>query len=178
MSQDTANKDTAAANPTNQSNQQQRQGQLIIQNIYAKDISFETPNSPQIFLEMGQTQPQMEHQFSHQLRVVAENVYEVNLSVTVTVKIKEKTAFLVEVTQAGIFVMSGFNKEQVNFLANTFCLNTLFPYLRESVSSLVVRGGFPIFLLPPINFEAKFMQENPQAAQQAVAAQQPPPTQQ
>jgi preprotein translocase subunit SecB len=128
-------------------------GQVILQNVYIKDVSFETPNSPQIFMEMGpQAKPHMDQNMSSNLKQVAENLYEVTLGTTVTVKFNDKTAFLVEVHQAGIFTIAGVPAEQINMVVNTFCLNTLFPYLRESVSNLVSRGGFPPLYLPPIGF--------------------------
>jgi preprotein translocase subunit SecB len=136
-------------------------GQVAIQNIYTKDISFETPNSPQIFFEVAQAKPETEHAFSSEIKKLAENAYEVSLGITVTVKIKDKTAFLVEVKQAGIFTIAGFSEEQINMVANTFCLNTLYPYVREMVSSLVARGGFPPLMLPPINFEARYTPPQP-----------------
>jgi preprotein translocase subunit SecB len=134
-------------------------GQVAIQNIYIKDLSFEAPNSPQIFFEIAQNQPQTEHGFSSEIKKLADNVYEVMLGITVTVTIKEKTAFLVEVKQAGIFTITGFTEDQLNVVANTFCLNTLYPYIREVVSSMVARGGFPPLMLPPINFEARYAQQ-------------------
>jgi len=134
-------------------------GQVAIQNIYTRDISFETPNSPQIFFEIAQAKPETEHHFSSEIKKLGDNVYEVMLGITVTVKVKDKTAFLVEVKQAGIFTIAGFTDEQLNMVANTFCLNTLYPYIREQVSSLIARGGFPPLLLPPINFEARHAQQ-------------------
>lgn len=146
-------------------------GQVAIQNIYVRDISFETPNSPQIFFEIAQNQPQTEHSFSSEIKKLGDNVYEISLGITVTVKIKDKTAFLVEVKQAGIFTITGFTNEQLNVVANTFCLNTLYPYVRELVSSLVARGGFPPLMLPPINFEARHAQQPPAGQAEVTPAQ-------
>ncbi len=160
--------------PATADNQQQAVGQVSIQNIYTKDISFETPNTPHIFMEMSQNKPAMEHRFSSGLKKLGDNVYEVVLGATITAKIGDKTAFLVELQQAGIFTMSGFTQEQVNALASTFCLNTLFPYVRETVSQLVIKGGFPPLYLPPINFDVRQQQQGGQNGEAPAAPPQAP----
>jgi preprotein translocase subunit SecB len=139
--------------------QEQPQGQIALQQVYTKDISFESPNAPQIFSEMSQGESKMQHQFSINSKVVGENFYEVELGVTVTVTSKEKTAFLVEVKQAGIFNITNFSENQLGYLVNTFCPNTLFPYVREIISSLVTRGSFMPLFLQPVNFEAMYAQK-------------------
>jgi preprotein translocase subunit SecB len=136
------------------------QEEFGIQNLYVKDISFETPNSPQIFME--DWKPKMEYEISTNIKNLEENVFEVVLNVTVTVKSEEKTAFLVEVHQAGIFVVSGFAEDQLKYMLNTYCPTILYPYAREMISNLVTRGGFQPLLLAPINFEALYAEQQQQ----------------
>ncbi|MCK5715991.1 MAG: protein-export chaperone SecB [Thiomargarita sp.] len=132
--------------------------QFGIQSIYVKDISFETPNSPQIF--KVQWQPEIELKISDELKTLQEDVYEVTLTLTATVKVKEKqqTAFLIEVHQAGVFTIKGFPKDKLSYMIHSYCPNLLFPYARELISSLVARGGFQPLLLAPINFDTLYTQ--------------------
>jgi preprotein translocase subunit SecB len=136
------------------------QEEFGIQNIYVKDISFETPNSPQIFMEKWE--PKMEYEISTSIKSLEEKVFEVVLNITVTVKAEEKTAFLVEVHQAGIFVVSGFAEDQLKYMLNTYCPTILYPYAREMISSVVTKGGFQPLLLAPINFEALYAEQQQQ----------------
>ncbi len=146
------------------------QQHVAIQKIYIKDVSFETPNSPDAFINPSQSQPKINFQLNVEGGApVADNLYEVVLNVTVTVTTDEKTAFLVEVQQAGLFAIVGFEAEQMPYLINSYCPSILFPYLRETVSDLVIRGGFPPLLLEPINFDAMFSQQVQQAQQQQQA---------
>ncbi len=156
MSDSKKTQDTAPAETSGQ------EAQFNLQRIYCKDISFETPNSPSMFL--GEWKPQMEMQFNNEMQELGENNYEVVLTLTVTVKSNDKTAFLVEVHQAGIFNIIGVPEEQMNPVLGITCPNILFPYAREVVSDLVNRGSFPQLLLAPVNFEALYAQ---QAQQQA-----------
>lgn len=142
-----------------------QQEQFGIQNLYVKDISFETPQSPQIFME--DWKPKMEYEISTNINNLEENVFEVVLNITVTVKVEEKTAFLVEVHQAGIFVVSGFAQDHLNYMLNTYCPTILYPYAREMISNLVTRGGFQPLLLAPINFEALYAEQQQQQQQQS-----------
>ncbi len=135
-----------------------------IQKIYVKDVSFETPNSPAIFTQ--QWDPKVEFNLSSSGQQVQEGVFEVNLTVTLTVKIEQKTAYLVEVNQAGIFSVSGFQNEEIGHLLGSYCPNLLFPYAREAVSDIVSRGGFPPMLLAPVNFDALYAQHVQQMQQQ------------
>lgn len=130
--------------------------QLEIQKIYLKDVSLETPNSPQVFTE--QWQPETSVQVDHAATRLADDVYEAVLTLTVTAKLGEKTAYLAEIQQAGIFGVKGFTDEQVGQILNAFCPNTLFPFIREALASLISKGGFPPVLLNPINFDALYMQ--------------------
>lgn len=141
------------------------QQQILLHNLYLKDVSFESPNAPAIFRE--QSAPQIQMNIGLRTENLEGSTFEVELSVTVTAKSGDKTAFLVEVKQAGIFTLNGFPKEQVPALLGIYCPTQLFPYAREAVSSLVSRGGFPPLLLEPINFEALYAQHVQQQAQAA-----------
>jgi preprotein translocase subunit SecB len=145
--------------------QQQAQGQFGIQRIYIKDISFEAPGSPQAFND--QWEPQFNLDLNTSATNIGEHNFEVFLHVTVTANNNEKTAFLVEVQQAGIFHIEDFPDEVVRNMLGSFCPNILFPYAREAVSDIVTRGGFPQLLLSPINFDALYQQHLQQQAQQA-----------
>ncbi|HEY0634129.1 MAG TPA: protein-export chaperone SecB [Gammaproteobacteria bacterium] len=132
------------------------QPQFAIQRIYLKDLSFETPHTPHIFQSQGEGAVNVELDSS--ANRLAESVYEVVLSLTVTNKLAEKVAYLVEVRQAGIFAISGFNEQDLNGMLHSFCPNILFPYVRESITSVVSKGSFPQLLLAPINFDAIYAQ--------------------
>ncbi len=132
------------------------QQQIDIQKIYLRDASLETPNSPRIFAE--QWSPQIKLQINTGTNALAENLHEVVLTLTVTATLGDRTAFLVEVQQAGVFALQGFAKEQLGALLGAFCPNMLFPYARETVDSMVVRAGFPPLMLKPINFDALYHQ--------------------
>lgn len=129
-------------------------GQFAIHKIYVKDLSFEAPNSPAIF--RGEWRPQVDIQLHSEAKRVEPDLYEVVLTVTVTARLQERTAFLVEVHQAGIFGITGVPEGHLGPTLGSFCPNLLFPYARETVSDLVTRGGFPQFLLAPVNFDALY----------------------
>lgn len=133
-----------------------------IEKVYVKDASLEIPNAPSIFTERAQ--PQISVELSNTGQLVEEGIFEVALKVTVTSKIEDKTAFLVEVTQAGIFSIRNVPEENMEMIIGITCPNILFPYAREAVSDLVVRAGFPSVLLNPVNFEALFAQQKEQQA--------------
>lgn len=133
------------------------QPEFAIQRLYVKDLSLETPNTPQIFLDAWEPQMHMDIATDASL-VLEEGLREVVLTVTVTVKIKEKVAFLVEVKQAGIFSLKNFTDEQMQHMLGSFCPNILYPYAREVVSDAVMRAGFPQLYLAPVNFDALFEQ--------------------
>ncbi len=139
-----------------QNNANAPQGKFNIHRIYIKDISFEAPNSPQVFNDKWQPQNSMD--LNTNAQKLADNLYEVVLSITVTVKNNTQTAFLVEVHQAGIFQIEGFDDEHLQGVLGSFCPNVIFPYAREAVSDIVARGGFPQLLLAPINFDALYQQ--------------------
>ncbi|MEM7401634.1 MAG: protein-export chaperone SecB [Pseudomonadota bacterium] len=127
-----------------------------IQKIYIKDLSFETPNSPKIFTEKWN--PKTDVHIQTENNKLDENLFEVAIVVTVTATQNETTAFLVEVKQAGIFLMENFPEEQHKQLLGSYCPNILFPFARESVAELVAKGGFPQLLLNPVNFDALYQQ--------------------
>ena len=128
---------------------------FAIEKIYIKDLSVEVPNAPQIFLE--RESPKVSIQLQTNARGIGEGVYEVTLTTTVTSKIEEKTVFLVEVGQAGIFRVQNVPAENMEPLLSIACPNILFPYTREVVSDAVIRAGFSPVLLQPVNFEALYM---------------------
>jgi len=148
--------------------EQSQQPVFTIEKIYIKDVSLECPNSPAVFLQ--REAPQVGIELSNTGRAVGEGVFEVEITATVTSKLEENTVFLIEVKQAGIFQIRNVPNENVEVILGVTCPNILFPYLREAVSDLVTRAGFPPVLLNPINFEALFVQHKQQAAQQAQAA--------
>jgi preprotein translocase subunit SecB len=154
-----------AQEDNNAAQEQAQQPGFSIEKIYVKDVSLEIPHAPQIFTE--RTQPQVSIELGNFAQQIEENVFEVAIKVTVTSKIADKTVFLVEVTQAGIFQISNVPAENIELIVGITCPNILFPYARESVSDLVVRAGFQPVLLNPINFEALFAQQKQQQAEQA-----------
>ena len=149
--------------------EEQNQQQFAIQKIYLKDASFESPNSPEIFQD-ADWKPEINVQLNTEGKTLAEGVHEVTLTVTVTAKKADKTAFLVEVKQSGVFQLAGFEQEQLGGMLGAYCPEVLFPFAREAISDLVSKGGFPQLLLSPVNFNALYMQHQQQQAQQAEQA--------
>lgn len=135
---------------------QNQQPVFGIEKLYVKDLSVEVPNAPEIFLE--QEAPEVQIHLGSNGRPVGEGVFEVVLTVTVTAKVGEKTVFLVEVGQAGVFRIVNVPDDQVQPLIAVACPNILFPYAREAVSDAVTRAGFQPIVLQPVNFEAMYMQ--------------------
>ena len=131
---------------------QSNQPVFSIEKVYVKDLSLEIPNAPQSFLE--REAPTVDVQLHHNSTGVEEGVYQTVLTVTVTAKVKDKTLFLVEVTQAGIFVIRNVPAQELEAVLAIACPNILFPYVREVVSDVVTRAGFPPVVLSPVNFEA------------------------
>ena len=140
--------------------QSKNEQQFAIQKIYLKDTSFETPNSPEIFTEKWEPEVSVELQSSG--KPLADGVHEVMLTVTVTAKLGDKTAYLAEVSQAGVFSLTGFSEEESAHMHGSYCPNLLFPYVREAVSDLIGKGGFPQLLLAPVNFDALLAQHRQQ----------------
>jgi preprotein translocase subunit SecB len=131
--------------------------QFAIQKLYIKDSSFESPASPQAFA-FKQWKPKIDMNLSNDQKHISGDVYEVVLSVTTTVTQDDTTTFLIEVQQAGLFEISGFEEDQKRYLLGSQCMNILFPYAREVISDLSVRGGFPALTLSPVNFDALYQQ--------------------
>ena len=136
-----------------------------IQRVYLKDLSLEQPNSPAILLE--QDQPAVDIQLGVDAQPVADGVYEVTVSATVQTKVKDKTVFLIEAKQAGIFEARGIPEEQMGAILGIACPQIVYPYLRGNVADVIQRGGFPPVHLAEINFQAMFEQQQAQAAQNA-----------
>ncbi|MGD2006736.1 MAG: protein-export chaperone SecB [Cellvibrionales bacterium] len=145
------------------------QQQFTLQRIYTKDVSYESPSTPQIFRQNWQPNVNIDLN-TKSSRFDEEGNHEVVLTLTVTAKIGEETAFLVEVQQAGIFYVVGIEGEPLRQVLATVGPNILFPYARESIDALVVKGGFPPLMLSPVNFEALYRQAVAQQAQQENAA--------
>ncbi len=135
---------------------------MTVQKIYVKDVSFETPNAPDIFNEKGQ--PDIKMNLNQKVKQLAEGTYEIVLTVTVTCKILEKTAYLIEVQQAGIFGLVNFEENVLHQVLGTYCPNVLFPYARQVVSEIVMQGGFQPLILQPVNFDQLYAQQMQQAA--------------
>ena len=144
------------------------QKQLLLQKIYVKDLSFESPKAPMVFTTNAQPQTQLNVRSSAQQ--VAPDTQEVTLTITVEAKDKDSTLFLAEVAQAGIFVIQGYSAEEQQVLLGSFCPNTLYPFAREAISDLVSKGGFPPLLLQPLNFDAIYAQAVQERQARAAAS--------
>jgi preprotein translocase subunit SecB len=155
---------TAAPQAANNANAPQ----MSLQKIYVKDVSFETPNAPEIFNEQGQ--PEIKMNLNQKVKKLADNTYEVVLSVTVTCNILEKTAYLVEVQKAGVFSLANFEENMLHQTLGSYCPNVLFPYARQIISDLVMNGGFQPLLLQPVNFDQLYAQQMQQAQAQSQTA--------
>jgi preprotein translocase subunit SecB len=147
-------------------NQADQGPQLSVQKIYLKDASFEAPGAPAIFQD--QTQPRVDMNLTQKVSNVGENLFEVVLAVTVTCKAGEKTAYLCEVQQAGVFGCAGFEAGQLDAVLGTYCPHVLFPYVRQVISDLIQNGGFPPLFLQPINFEQVYAESLKRRQGQAV----------
>ncbi|MDF1760210.1 MAG: protein-export chaperone SecB [Coxiellaceae bacterium] len=157
MAEQAVNGEQAAADDNGQ--------EFGIQRIYVKDVSYESPNAPKIFLE--QWQPELSLDLATKVDTLEDNIYDVTLTVTATVKVGEQTAFLSEVKYAGIFMVKGFADEELKQMLGSYCPNVLYPYVRETITGLVANGGFPQLYLTPVNFDALYMQQ--QQEEQAAA---------
>ena len=144
--------------------QQQR---FQIQKIYVKDVSLETPNSPSMFLQQQNWKPRVDVQVHVDNNTLTENVYEVIITLTVTATQDEKTAYLVELQQAGIFTLANF--PDTGPMLGAYCPNLLFPYAREIIDSLLLKAGFPPLQIAPVNFEGLYLQRK-QAEQEKSSA--------
>jgi preprotein translocase subunit SecB len=151
------------------------QKQLLLQKIYVKDLSFESPKAPGVFTTSVSPQTQLNIRSTAQ--DLGPNTHEVTLTLTVEAKDKDTTLFLIEIAQAGIFQIVGYTPEEHSVLVGSFCPNTLYPFAREAIADVVGKGGFPQLLLQPINFDALYAQAMQDRArnggQPAAAAPQP-----
>ena len=138
-----------------------------IQKIFLKDASFESPNAPEVFREKWQ--PKTDIHLTAQNLKISDELYEVTLNVEVTSSQNEKTAFLVELKQSGVFLIKDFPEEQLNHLLGSYCPHTLFPFAREAIADLVGKGGFPPLLLSPVNFDALYSQQLAKAKEQQTS---------
>lgn len=147
---------------------QQAGAQLNLQRIYIKNASFESPVVPHIFQSQGQ--PAIELNLGQRVTQLAEGVFEVVISATVTCKVEDKTAYIAEVDQAGIFGVTGFDTASQEAVLASYCPNVLFPYARQVIADLIQNGGFPPFLLQPINFESLYAEQVRRRSEGAEAA--------
>ena len=147
-------------------NEPQQQPIFNIEKIYVKDLSLEIPNAPDVFLSGAQ--PKIDVALHHEGAAISEGMYHVVLTVTVTAKADEKTMFLVEVAQAGVFQIRNLPESDLEPFLATACPNILYPYARETVSDIVGRAGFPAVYLAPLNFDAIYLQRLQQAKEQAA----------
>ena len=142
----------------------EQEKQIAIQKIYTKDVSFESPQAPDIF-KGGDWKPQTNLNLRSAHNELEGTAHEVVLTITVEAKEDDKTLFLVELHEAGMFEIAGYEGEELAAIVGSFCPNILFPYARESISGMIQRGGFPEFVLQPINFDALYMQSKQQQAE-------------
>ena len=159
MSEDIAN---GAAAPVDENAQQG--ANFSVEKIYTRDVSFESPNAPMVFNE--QTQPELSMNLNQRVTQLNDNAFEVILGVTLTCKAGEKTAYLAEVQQAGLFGLAGFDPAGLDAMLGAHCPAILYPYARSAISDLVSNGGFPPFQLQPINFDALYAEGLRQRAEQ------------
>ena len=144
----------------------ENQPQFALQRMYIKDASFEAPNAPASFTK--EWKPEIKLDLNSGARKLDEQHYEVTVKVTVTAKNADETAFLVEIEQAGLFTMASIPEEQLKPMLGAMCPNILFPYLREAIDGMVVKGGFPALMLAPVNFDALYQQRVQQEQQKAA----------
>jgi preprotein translocase subunit SecB len=150
---------------------EQNQPQFALQRIYIKDLSFESPNAPTLFQQQWKPQVNMDLNTSH--NKIADNQYEVVLSLTVTAKVEEQVAYIVEIQQGGVFMVKGIEGAQLGQMLGAYCPTILFPYARESIDSIVSKGSFPSLMLAPVNFDAIYSQAL-KRQQEEKAGEQPP----
>jgi len=131
--------------------------QFAIQKLYLKDASFESPDSPHSF-SFGKWDPKIDLNMTNTHAHIDGDIYEAVLCVTATIKLEEKTAFLIEVHYAGLFAIQGFDEAEKSYLLGSQCMTVLFPYAREVISDMTIRGGFPPLILSPVNFDGLYQQ--------------------
>lgn len=155
---------TAATAPQDTENQPQ----FALQRIYTKDISFEAPGAPMIFQEQWQPKVSMDLNSAH--TKITDNQYEVIVSLSITTKLGDKVAYIVEVQQAGVVLIKNVEDHQLGHMLGAYCPSLLFPYARETVDSLVTRGSFPALMLAPVNFDVVYQQALQRKQQEAAEA--------
>ncbi len=138
--------------------------QLVLQKVYVKDMSFESPKAPEVFTTNASPQTNLNLRYAN--RDLGDDNTEVSLTLTVDAKDNDATLFLVELTYAGVFTIKGYTAEQKAQIVGSFCPNTLYPFAREAIAETIQRGGFPQLLLQPINFDALYSQALQQRAAQ------------
>src|SRR6056300_348025 len=163
-----ATKKTVAKKATDNEQAQQQGPGFGIEKLFLKDVSVEIPNSPEIFT--NREAPQISVELNNAAKPLSDGYYEVSLQITVTSKQSEETAFLVEVTQSGIFKILNVPEDGMEMVLAITCPNILFPYAREAISDLVTKAGFSPVVLNPINFETMYMQQKEKAAGTAKKA--------
>ena len=145
-------------------NKDETEKRISISKVYIKDFSFESPQAPSVF-QSNEWKPQTNLNLRSSHNEIDSGLHEVVLTITVEAQEDDKTLFLVEVHQSGLFEISGYEGEELGAIIGSFCPNILFPYARETVAGIIQKGGFPEFVLQPINFDALYMQSRAQAAQ-------------
>jgi preprotein translocase subunit SecB len=153
---------------------QANEKQLLLQKIYIKDLSFESPKAPEIFTQTPQSGTQLN--IGSKNNKLDDDHYEVTLTLTIESKSNDETMFLIEIAQAGIFTLRGYTDQERQILLGTFCPGTLYPFAREAVAEIASKGGFPQLLLQPINFDAVYaqaMQQRQAAVAQEAGGNQP-----
>ena len=143
----------------------ENQPNFAIQRFYCKDLSFESPKSPDAF--KNQWKPKINLDLNTKNKHIEDDIYEVVLTLTIKAENNDETAFLVEVQQAGLFLVKNFPEDQKNQMLGAFCPNVLFPYAREAVDNLILRGSFPPIMLAPVNFDALYAQNQQRKAEAA-----------
>lgn len=145
--------------------------QLLLQKIYIKDLSFESPKAPEVFTTDVAPETQLNMRTSNQ--DLGNDNIEVTLTLTVESKNNDQTLFLIEIAQSGVFMLQGYTPDERAMLIGSFCPSTLYPFAREAIADIATKGGFPPLLLQPINFDALYAQAMQERAQQGAASQQP-----
>ncbi len=160
--------DNEQSNPQAAADNQADQPQFALQRIYVKDLSFESPRAPLVFQEKWA--PQVKMDVNTSAKKVKDDIYEVVLTLTITVENNDEAAYLAEIQQAGVFAIKGLDEANLQHTIGAFCPNILFPYARETVDSLMMRGSFPPMHLAPVNFDAIFAEAKKRQAEQAGEA--------
>lgn len=155
---DTSSEIAEATKAPKATNGEKTQAVFKIQRVYIKDVSYESPQAPAVFVQNTQWQPNVALHLNTESKALENDIFEVELTVTVTVKLGEEVVYLIEIKQAGLFLIKGFEAERLAPMLGSFCPNILFPFAREEVASLVQKGGFPQLLLDPVNFDALYAQ--------------------